>query len=225
MILTKEILTKTLKKGRLKAAAILGRMTRAGGVAEPNYEFYAGGTNKYPSFFYKVKIFIPKFLQDYPDFEFIFSSVTGSGRAKNKKMAKSLAALEAMVRLEEGLDLTRGNLESRIEAFEKLQAKKRAEIEAIPVENEIPGVSWKNLPIDRCFSEFEPAGRRGVIEFTEELRANSRAFTAAKAMTLSARHRVPEVEHHSSQTDTGFLQNVSKLVSRCYDFYQSILYL
>lgn len=218
MILTKDMLTKTLKKGRLKAALILGRLTRAGGVAEPTYEYSAGGTNKYPSHFYKVKVFIPKFLQDHPDFEFMFTSVTGSGRCKNKKMAKSLAALEAMLRIEESMDQTRGSLEARVEEFEKLMAEKRKEVEAIPVENEIPGVSWKNLPRDKCFPEFEPAGRRGVIEFSEQLRANSRAFTAAKAMTLSSTRRIPEVVHHSVQTDTGLLQNVSKHVSRCNRF-------
>jgi hypothetical protein len=180
MVLYKDLLTKNLSKGRDTATALLNRLSKAGGLPEPTYELQAGGNNKYPSFFFKVRFRIPAFLLQKKkdgacagregDADVIFTNViSGAGRCKNKKMAKSLAALECVHRLEYELDLKRSELEHKLEDYTVQQRLAKAQVQSVPVSEQIPGVSWRNIPMDDAFPETLPASRAGRIEFTAHL--------------------------------------------------------
>jgi hypothetical protein len=63
------------------------------------------------------------------------------------------------------------------------------------------------------FPETLPARRRGRIDFFSSLDKNKDAFWAAKAMTLSSKDGLPEVQIHANQTDGG-LQRWAKFHSK-----------
>jgi hypothetical protein len=197
MTLTKDMLTKSLKKSRATAVSFLQKLSNAGGLPEPVYDHEVGGSPKRPLHFFRVRFRVPSFFKT----DFVRHSVIGSGRCSTKASAKSLAALEVIFRLENDLDEKEGYLAAKLEEFLEQQNRKQAEMEAIPVTQEIPGVSWSAIPIDPCFGETLPAGRMGRIEFFPALvLSNPEAFMAAKAITLTARERLPAIAVHRNNT-------------------------
>lgn len=210
MTLTKELLTKSLKKGRMGAVALLQQLSRAGGLPEPVYEHETGQMGKRTRHFCRVRFRVPSFLsaeESEPSADNLYrlgrrSTVSGSGRCTNKAYAKSLAALEVLIRLEEVLEVGRGSLAKSAGEYTAIQKIKQEELEAVPVTQELPGVSWTNIPVDAAFSETLPAGRRGRIDFLRSLVHDTigDAFMAAKAITLTSRERLPEVTVHANHT-------------------------
>ena len=229
MILTKEMIGagKALRKKRTNAVQLLNRLAKAGGLPEPLYDHRAGGSAKHRSHYYKVQFRVPEFIRSDPDYDHFQTSIIASGRDKQKGYARSLAALEAVLFLEESLNLHKGSLMDKIESYEKQQEEKKKEIQSSPVETEVPGVSWENLPIDMAFQETEPAGRRGCLEFSADLRKHQAALAAAKAFTLCSMNELPDVKVHSNQTDDpSQLQQVSSTqYIRCIDVYLCVVYL
>jgi HrpA-like RNA helicase len=214
MVLKKEMLTKTLKKGRLTAVNLLNQISRAGSLPEPHFDYEPGGSVKKPSHFFKVRFRVPNFLVDNERLDLDSGSVVvGAGKCRSKQFAKSLAALEVVHRLEEGLNAQRGGLQKMLDDFVNKQKQRQEEIESTPVEKEISGVSWENLPLDPSFAETLPASRRGRIDFSHSLMANEDAYMAAKALTISSEQMLPEVAIHANQTDIGILQRWANIRS------------
>lgn len=199
MTLYKDMLTKSLKRSRKTALTLLQQLSRAGGIPEPVFEHEVGGTAKRPSHYARVRFRVPSFLHD-PSM--IYSSVVvGSGRCSKKVDAKSLAALEVIFRLENDLQVKEGFIATKLEEFIASQKQKQEEIEALPVSQQIPGVSWETVPMDMCFGETSPAGRRDRIEFFPSLTLkHSEAFMAAKAITLTSREGLPIISVHQNNT-------------------------
>ena len=207
MILKKDMLTKAMKRGRTSAVALLNDLSRTSGLPDPHYDYEPGGSVKKRSHFYKVRFRVPQFLLDSRDVD--RSLVVGAGRCTTKKNAKSLAALEAVHRLEEAMDVSRGGIPTLLEEYRKRRQEEKEQLEALPVEKEIPGVSWDHLPVDMSFPE-QPT-RRGRIDFFPLLRRNHNAFTAAKAITLASKGGLPQLAIHANQTDCGILQQWANL--------------
>ena len=113
MILRKDMLTKSMKRGRLSAVALLNKLAEAGPLPAPHFEYEAGGSTKRRQHFYKVRFRIPEFLfedNENADYFLAGNTITGAGKCTTKAFAKSLAALEAVHRLEEILDVKWGEL-------------------------------------------------------------------------------------------------------------------
>lgn len=209
-----DMLTKSLRRGRLEAVNLLDRLSKAAGLPVPHYQYESSGYTKKPSHFYKVRFRVPEFISDEMK-DWAGSSVTGAGRCKSKKSAKSLAALEAVHRLEEALELPYGSLKKKVDELEAKQKQQQEEIENTPIETEIKGVSWENIPIDPSFAETNPAKRLGRIEFFPDVRDNYEAFMAAKFITLRAQENLPTFEHHSNMTDDSGVQRWANLRTYC----------
>lgn len=209
MVLTKEMLTKSLKKQRTTAVSLLNQLSAAGNLPDLTYEYQHGGTPKRPSHFAKVRFRVPRFLldatsSDKKDGVTLFTnSVTGSGRCTKKVSAKSLAALEVVLRLEEEMEVPNGYLLQQLEDYIKNQQEKKAAIEAIPVSQEIPGVSFDNVPFDMTFKENNPAGRMGTIDFIPDVLADRDATMAAKAIILTSQNGLPTCETHVNNVMDG----------------------
>jgi len=211
MVLHKELLTKHLKKGRLEAVSLLGRLAKAGGTPLPVYDHEGSGSPKRPKHFMKVRFHVPDFLRQQGDFD--YRNVVGAGKAGQKAFAKSLAALEAVHRLEEALDLKRGELQKKLDEYELQQQKQKERVEATPVEQQIKGVSWASLPLDHSFADFDPATRRARIQFSPALMLNPSALIAAKELTLNSYQELPEVTNHWNGTDFNGFQRWTNI--RC----------
>lgn len=147
MILRKDMLTKALKKRKANAINLLNELSRIGDHPEPRFQYTSEGYAKKPVHFYKVQFRVPKFLNSYQ------TSVVGTGKCTKKADAKSLAALEALCRLEEDIECNFGDIEKYLEEQKKKQQEKKEILESTPVENPTPGVGWSNLPIDPMFGE------------------------------------------------------------------------
>ena len=122
MILTKDMLTKSVKKGRLQAEALLRDMARAANLPDPHYEYRASGSTKKRIHFFKVRYRVPKFILDRKS-EYFFGEehmIHGSGRATSKKDAKKLAALEVVHEMELLFNVGRNKLPSVLEDHMKL---------------------------------------------------------------------------------------------------------
>lgn len=210
MILTKEILSKTAKKGRLEAANLLNRLSAVGSLPEPYYEYRPGGYAKKRLHYFKVRFRIPQFLQEQMD-DFIGPTIIGSGRCRQKPFSKSLAALEVVHQLEEGLGVKRGELQSKLDEYLEREKEKQSDIEKIPADQALPNISWTNLPLDGSFPETQPASRRGRIDFFPDIIQSADAFMAAKACTLSSLERLPTIVHQGNQTDEGIIQKWANL--------------
>lgn len=200
------MLTKSLKKGRLTAESLLSKLSQVGGIPEPHYEYEACGSVKKPLHFFKVRFRVPHFINGDRKGNVFYDTIHGAGRCTTKQFAKSLAALEAVHRLEEELDVQRGSLQNRLDDYLAKLKRKQEELEAFPVNQQLPGVSWENIPIDASFSETLPAGRLGRLEFFPQLVDNVDAFTAAKAITLTSEERLPTVDIHVNHSKTKELQ-------------------
>lgn len=204
MLLKKEFLNKPMRKSRQTAIDLLQRLAKASDLPPPQYEFEMGGHAKKPSHFCKVRFRVPDFIRKEADF--LSYNISGAGRCAKKTNSKSLAALEAVMYLEEALDLKNGGLMERLEKIEEELKKKKAQLEATPIEKAIPGVSWANLPMDMSFTDTAPASRNGTIEFHPEIMQNSQALTAAKAIILTATNFLPRLSLHMNNTDEGMQQ-------------------
>jgi hypothetical protein len=147
MIYAKDMLTKSMRKGRTTAVSLLNELRKAGGLPEPHYEYKPGGNTKKPIHFYELRFHLPRFLVEDLNFDAEHSGniVTGSGKANQKQYAKSLAALETVHRIEEGSNATT-KLSNLFDEYKEVQRKRQEEIEAVPLEEELPGVAWENLP-------------------------------------------------------------------------------
>lgn len=212
MTLMKDMLTKSLKKGRLKAVTLLNDLARIGGIPEPHYEYKPGGNVRKPVHFYKLRFRVPQFLQQKSEYE--IRTIVGAGRCRSKQDAKSLAALEAVHRLEEMLDANRGGLQQLLEEYRLHQQEQQDAVEATPVTDEIDGVSWTTVPLDPSFSPTLPANRFGRIQFNRKLiQELPEAFLGARAVTLTSEGRLPQVDVHANQTDIGVLQRFANVVA------------
>jgi hypothetical protein len=203
MVLVKELLTPKLMKSRFQAVELLRRLAQAGGLKAPTYEFEMQGTPKKPKHFCKVQFKLPDFLRKQTDFIGYGNRVSGAGRCSKKAMAKKLAALEAVHRLEEFIDMRKGDLFQRLDEFEKAMKQEKQKVESTPIEQELTGVSWENIPIDSMFNETDPASRKGYLEFSPELFNDQRALAAAKGLILTSRMSLPKVVVHENQGKEG----------------------
>jgi hypothetical protein len=210
MILTKEILSKTARKGRLEAITLLNKLSLVGRLPEPYYEYRPGGYAKKRLHYFKVRFRVPQFLLEQMQ-DLFDTSIMGAGRCRQKPFSKSLAALEVVHQLEEGLGVTRGGLQAKLDAYLALEAKKQQDLELIPVDTAVPNVTWYNLPMDPSFPESQPATRRGRIDFFPRIKCDSMAFMAAKACTLTAEQKLPSLIHQANQTDDGVTQKWANL--------------
>mmetsp|Transcript_41888 Transcript_41888/g.100602 ORF Transcript_41888/g.100602 Transcript_41888/m.100602 type:complete len:1131 (-) Transcript_41888:798-4190(-) len=219
MILTKELLTKGTKKGRVTAVNLLNDFARFAQLPEPYYEYNASGSTKRRWHYYKVRFRVPKLLQQTDKDGYLFEYATrggeivvfGSGKATKKTDAKSLAALEVVHRLEESLQVSRNGLPDLLEQYRQNIKDKQASIEATPVTEEIKGVSWTNLPMDGQFPEL--GDRKGRIIFSQSVLNNPKALLGARAITLTSRNSLPTVVHHSNHRDQLGLQNWANIVA------------
>ena len=89
--------------------------------------------------------------------------------------------------------------------------RKQAAIEAIPVTQEIPGVSFRNIPFDMTFKENNPAGRTGTIDFFPALLADKDATMAAKAIILTSQNGLPVCETHVNNVMDGLPQRYTNI--------------
>lgn len=210
MILTKEILSKSGRKGRLEAISLLNKLSQVGRLPEPYYEYRPGGYAKKRLHYFKVKFRVPQFLMDQMK-DLFETTVVGAGRCRQKPFSKSLAALEVVHQLEEGLKIPRGGLQAKLDDYLVQEAKKQQDIEQIPIDQSVPNVSWTNLPMDPAFPETQPASRRGRIDFFPRIIRDSYAFMAAKACTLTSEHKLPSLVHQANQTDDGVTQKWANL--------------
>jgi HrpA-like RNA helicase len=209
MVLKKELLTKSLRKGREAAVSLLQKLSHVGGLPEPMYEYEAGGSVRKPSHFYKIRFRAPKFLLD----RLYQQHITGAGRASQKAYARTLAALEVVHQIEEDMSVSREGLQKLIDDIIEKEAAKKALFEEHPITEQLPGVSWENVPIDAAFQETNPAGRKGRIEFFPDLMQNPRALVAAKLLTITEREGLPAIAIHANQTDSGVLQRWANIGS------------
>eukprot|EP00977_Amphora_coffeiformis_P027211 scaffold34595_cov160-Amphora_coffeaeformis.AAC.21 len=213
MILTKDMLTNTMKKGRLNAVALLNDFARMAKLPEAHFEYEARGSTKKRWHFYKARFRVPQALRNADKNKNLWEYTTrggnvmvhGCGGATKKADAKSYAALEVVHRLEEALEVPRNGLTDLLNKMRQEMEEKQAAIEATPVTEEIPGVSWKNLPVDVQFPE--PGDRKGRIIFTPNILDNPTALLGARVLTLSSRGGLPTVVHHSNHRDEMTLQN------------------
>jgi HrpA-like RNA helicase len=216
MTLHKDMLTKALKKQRTTAVSLLNQLTAAGKLPELVYQYESGGTPKRPSHFCRVKFRVPRFILDSKtpdgdDIVLMTNSMIGSGRCTKKVSSKSLAALEVILRLEEEMRVPNGWLLEKLDGFINAQQEKQKELESIPVTQETPGVSFDNIPFDMCFSENNPGGRLGTIDFLPELKADSIAFTAAKAIILTSQNGLPKLETHTNNVQEAAPQKYTNI--------------
>jgi HrpA-like RNA helicase len=201
MVLTKDMLTKALKKQKATSVSLLNQLTNAGKLPDLMYEYQLGGTPKKPSHFCRVRFRVPRFLLESktPDGEpvmLLSNSVVGSGRCTKKVASKSLAALEVILRLEEEMQVPNGFLLEKLEGFINAEQERQKELQSIPVTQEVPGVSFDNIPFDMCFKENNPAGRLGTIDFVPEIKLDKMAFMAGKAIILTSQNGLPTIETH-----------------------------
>jgi hypothetical protein len=210
MILTKEILSKSGKKGRLEAISLLNKLSQVGRLPEPYYEYRPGGYAKKRLHYFRVRFRVPQFLMEQMK-DLFDTSIVGAGRCRQKPFSKSLAALEVVHQLEEGLGAPRGGLQAKLDEYLAEEAKKQQDIELIPIDRPVPNVSWTNLPMDPAFPETQPASRRGRIDFFPRILRDSQAFMAAKACTLTCEHKLPALVHQANQTDEGVMQKWANL--------------
>jgi hypothetical protein len=203
MVLVKELLTPQLRKSQLQAVDLLRRIAQASGLKAPTYEFEVQGTPKKPRHFCKVQLKLPDFLRKQRDFVGFGNRVSGAGRCSKKANAKTLAALEAVHKLEEFIDLGKGDLFQRLDEYEKKLKHEKIKVESTPVEQELAGVSWSNIPMDSMFNETDPASRRGYLEFSPELLNDQRALAAAKGLILTSVKSLPKVVVHENQGKEG----------------------
>jgi hypothetical protein len=134
MIYAKDMLTKSMRKGRTTAVSLLNELRKAGGLPEPHYEYKPGGNTKKPIHFYELRFHLPRFLVEDLNFDAEHSGniVTGSGKANQKQYAKSLAALETVHRIEEGSNATT-KLSNLFDEYKEVQRQRQEEIEAVPL--------------------------------------------------------------------------------------------
>jgi hypothetical protein len=102
--------------------------------------------------------------------------------------------LEVIRRIEQGLDLSQGTLEERIQK-RSISMKLSPDIPDQMIHYP-PMVSWEITPVDNQFEQIAPAGREGAIDFSTTLLHNEKAWVAAKAYTLSAHGHLPQVIFH-----------------------------
>jgi len=213
MILLRETMTQSCKKGRLSAISLLDRWSQLGRLPPPHYQYEPGGHGHKASHHYTVHFRIPQVLkqcfEDDSDSDSVVlfeTSVKGSGRDKQKQFAKTLAALEVVHRLERMLELPRGSnvLEELAQQLEQQQQQQQSQQSAATTK-----ASWNTIPLDdsQSFRETLPASRRGTIDFGLLL-GHTSALTAAKALTLTARQQLPQTSVHGTKIDGGLLQYV-----------------
>jgi hypothetical protein len=198
-------------KEQLGPTQLLGRLARAGGLSSPHYEYECRGSPSQPKHHYTVRFCVPESIRKGSALENSVT-ITGRGQFGTKAIAKEWAAGQVIERIERGLRLKPHSLQAYLEEYEKQQNEKKEAMKAIPVEREIPGVSWENLPIDLTFKETEPASRRGYLEFFPDLVKNQKAFAAAKALTLTAKQHLPTVVMNANPSESGKRQEVSSFV-------------
>ena len=215
MTLTKDFLTKATKKGRTAAIGMLNEMARTAGLPQPTYAYQALGNSKNPWHFMKVRFRVPRsLLASYgADDAGGALTVTGSGKCRTKQFAKSLAALEAVHRLEERMSLGRDELRRRMDEFRRGQEEAIARVESTPVGSEILDASWSAVPVDAKLSVTFPASREGRISFLSDTGGCPKAMMAARAMTLACQGGLPEVALHGQQLDEDMVRfaNVSSM--------------
>jgi hypothetical protein len=209
-ILTKELLSKTGKKGRLQAVTLLNKLAHVGKLPEPYYEYRPGGYAKKRLHYFKLRFRVPQFLMEQMK-DLMDTSVIGAGRCRQKPFSKTLAALEVVHQLEEGLGVARGGLQAKLDDYLAQEEKKQQELEKIPVDTSVPNVTWFNLPMDPAFPESQPATRRGRIDFFPRLKNDAMGFMAAKASTLTAETKLPSLVHQANQADDGVTQKWANL--------------
>jgi len=140
---------------------------------------------------------VPQFVFDAVKAEPIEGAVVGSGHDEDEHLAKELAALDCLWKLEE-------HCARRLPGILKLyQKQQRVRIEQWDIAQELPGVSWQNLPLDRAFPRRGSRWER--LTFTPALIQNTKAFATAKAITLASKETLPEVilkKNKDTQRDT-----------------------
>ena len=201
MILTKDALSKLSRKGRTGSISLLNQLCQVGNRPDPYYEYRPGGYRKKRSHYHLVRFKIPHYLiqqiGDNHDDILPSTQLIGSGRDRNKQFSKTLAALEVIHQLEYYLRLKRNTLPQTLEEYKERLAEQQAALESAPLEHAVPLVAWHNVPLDPQFPSVGDSDqkyfRRGRIEFFPSLVQNAHAFSAAKAITLTARRNLPQL--------------------------------
>ena len=150
-------------------------------------------------------------------------NIFGAGECDTKSAARNLAALEVIYQMEQILNVPRGELQSHmnLHAEKLLQITDRELHHNFPYHEEIPGVSWQNIPTDASFAtslikktpprQFAPATRRGYIDFIPPIVNNEHALIAAKAITLSSKEFVPTVDVYANTMKEGSIQRFANI--------------
>ena len=210
MILSKDLVTKVTKKGRGEAASLLLKLAQLGGLPPPTYEYEVSGTPKKLCHYCHVRFRVPKILET-AHITGTTSSwiIEGSGKCVNKKNAKTYAAHEVVLQLEESMGLSRGGIPQYLKNWRQRRDKSQEELQSVPIAEAIPNVTWNSFPVDPQFAE---AGRRGRIDFVSELIEDKVAFETAKTLTLLYPSGLPQVTFHHNHTDTtGQIQKFANL--------------
>ena len=169
------------------AVELLQKCARLGKGKPPHYDQQASISRRKPGYVYHCRFNPPKVMFEFVKKPYPDNTVVGVGGAKTEDMAKNYAALECMFRLDAFMGR---RLEGALIAYDK-DLKMR--MGKLPVEEELPGVSWDNWPIDRALARRFPATRYERLEFGPLLTASERHFLTAKAITLASKASLPEI--------------------------------
>jgi len=171
------------------AIELLQKCARFGGkgTKPPHYDHQISYSRRKPGHIYHCRFHPPQYIFDFVKKERPEGAIVGVGNDPDEQMAKNLAALECMFKL----DAHNGRrLEGALIAYEK---EMRNQMEKFPIEEELPGVSWDNWPVDPTLAQTFPATRAERLEFGPLLMENEQAFHTAKAITLVSTESLPEV--------------------------------
>lgn len=148
-------------------------------------------------------------------------NIFGAGECDTRNAARNLAALEVIYQMEQILNIPRGELQNHMEKNEEKLLQITESHHNIPYDEEIPGITWQNIPTDLSFAAFQskppprnffqPATRVGNIDFMPQITSNEHALIAAKAITLASQERLPTVDIHSNTMKEGSIQRFANV--------------
>ena len=146
--------------------------------------------------------------------------IYGVGECDSRKAAKNIAALEVIYQVEQMLNIPRGGLQEHIQMNAEKLLQLSESHHNLPYDEEIPGITWHNIPTDSSFAAFKsktpprhfvPATRLGNIDFMPQIISNEHAMIAAKAITLSSQDRLPTLDIHANKMVEGSIQRFANV--------------
>ena len=147
-----------------------------------------------------------------------YTNIFGAGECDSRNAARNLAALEVVYQMEQIFNVPRGELPSHLRNNSDKLIDITELYHDIPYHEEIPGITWHNIPIDSSFAafhepppQFQPATRKGNIDFLTQIMTNEHARLAAKSITLASSERLPIVNVHSNVMKYGSIQRFANV--------------